>query len=158
MSSPKSLKLPRSDDVRELEGWRRSLTDTSEKKADKVIGAADGDLAGLDSTGNLTDSGIAADNVQLRAIPSQTVNTDYQVLYEDQTIWADATAGDVTLTLVDAGKAKWREWIIEKIDSSSNKVIIAGAGADTINGSATFELLAQYESVRPQSTGTEYLI
>lgn len=32
-------------------------------KADKVLYATDGDIAGLDATGNLTDSGIRADNV-----------------------------------------------------------------------------------------------
>lgn len=32
-------------------------------KADKVSGAVDGNLAGLDSTGNLTDSGVSAQNI-----------------------------------------------------------------------------------------------
>ena len=36
---------------------------TATGKADKVTGATEGNLAALDNNGNLTDSGIAKDNV-----------------------------------------------------------------------------------------------
>lgn len=43
------------------------LEDTKSKKADKVGSATNGHLAGLNSSGNITDSGIAADKVLLEA-------------------------------------------------------------------------------------------
>ena len=42
---------------------KQSVTTTDPNKADKVAGATAGDLAGLNASGNLTDSGIPADNV-----------------------------------------------------------------------------------------------
>ena len=42
-----------------LDTFRRNTNTDSGNKADKVTGAVDGNLAGLDSTGNLTDSGKA---------------------------------------------------------------------------------------------------
>lgn len=39
------------------------VVETLDDKADKVTSATNGNLAGLDATGNLTDSGVAANNV-----------------------------------------------------------------------------------------------
>lgn len=44
--------------------WQKqSVTTTDPNKADKVAGATAGDLAGLDGSGNLTDSGVPSNNV-----------------------------------------------------------------------------------------------
>ena len=45
-------------------------------KADKVSSATNGDLAGLDSNGNLTDSGILATNVITKSVTSGLVKND----------------------------------------------------------------------------------
>jgi hypothetical protein len=45
----------------------QAFDDLLENKADKVGGATSGNLAGLDSEGNLTDSGIAANEVATKA-------------------------------------------------------------------------------------------
>ncbi len=124
--------IPRSDSTRELEGWRRNVR-------------------GGISTNTTIISGIIARNVTHR-----TITSSYIVLVTDKMIWVDATAGDITVTLPSAVDNSGYEWIIEKIDSSVNKVIIATA--DTINGDTSFNLLAQYESARPQSDGTVYWI
>ena len=42
---------------------KQSVTTTDPNKADKVAGATAGDLAGLNASGNLTDSGIPSNNV-----------------------------------------------------------------------------------------------
>jgi hypothetical protein len=85
---------------------------------------------------------------------TKTVTADYSATSNDKMIWVDAAAGAVTVTLPQASFNTGYEWIIEKIDSTANLVTIAAA--DTINGDASFDLLAQYESIRPQSNGSVY--
>ena len=46
--------------------WMRG-TDAASSKADKVVGATNGNLAGLDANGNLTDSGVAASSIGNKA-------------------------------------------------------------------------------------------
>jgi hypothetical protein len=116
-------RIPRSDDVREIEGWRRSLTQ------------------------DLNDA-------QLRAMARSTVTGNTTLTLAHQMVWVDASGGAVTITMPAAADHAGVEWIIEKIDSTTNLVTIAAA--DTINGDASFDLLAQYESIRPQSNGSVY--
>ena len=71
------------------------------KKADKVTGAAAGNLAGLDSTGNLTDSGKAPEDF-LEA--PATAGTQGQVYTSDGQgggSWQDPTGGDPTEIIDD---------------------------------------------------------
>lgn len=71
------------------------------RKADKVTGAAAGNLAGLDSTGNLTDSGKAPEDF-LEAPAS--AGTQGQVLTADGeggASWQDPTGGDPTEIIDD---------------------------------------------------------
>jgi hypothetical protein len=116
-------RIPRSDDVREIEGWRRSITQ------------------------DLNDA-------QLRAMARTTVTGNTTLTLAHQMVWVDASGGAVTITMPAAADHAGVEWIIEKIDSTANLVTIAAA--DTINGDASFDLLAQYESIRPQSNGSVY--
>lgn len=75
------------------------------RKADKVTGAAAGNLAGLDSTGNLTDSGKApGDFLEAPA----TAGTQGQVLTADGeggASWQDPTGGDPTEIIDDTAGA-----------------------------------------------------
>ncbi len=57
------------------------------------------------------------------------------------------TESDVTITLAD-GLATGTVYYINKIDSGSEKVIIDPAGTSVlINGTTSFELATQYDSV-----------
>lgn len=51
-------------------------------KADKVSNAVSGDLAGLDSSGNLTDTGIAAEDVENALSSLGIIETTYEELYQ----------------------------------------------------------------------------
>lgn len=56
-------------------------------KADKVSNATNGNLAGLDSTGNLTDSGKSpSDFVGSVALANEVSTTSYQALYVDNSL------------------------------------------------------------------------
>ena len=89
---------------------------------------------------------------------NRTVTADYTATLGDEIIWVDASAGMVTITLYPSATIAGREFIIEKIDTSANVVRIAGNGIETVNGDPYFDLLLQYESVNPRSTGSEYII
>ena len=107
------------------------------RKADKVTGAAAGNLAGLDSTGNLTDSGKApGDFLEAPA----TAGTQGQVLTADGeggASWQDPTGGDPT----------------EIIDDN------AGSGdTDKVwSADKSHELLTEINSMPTEETGQELL-
>ena len=151
-------RIPRTEDTRERDGWRRLQDDDNFLKANKVVGGTEDNIVTLTIDGDIQDSGLSFDDVKLKKAKVVTVTIDYTVLEIDEVIWVDASAGDVTITLFPASTIKGQEFIIEKIDSTTNKVIVAGSGSETVNGDPSFDLLLQYESVQPRSTGSNYLI
>lgn len=82
--------------------------------------------------------------------------TTYTVLNSDQFIKADATSAGFTLNLPTAANISGRTLIIKKVDSSTNLVTIDPSGAETIDGSSTYELGMQYQSVTLVSDGTNW--
>lgn len=79
---------------------------------------------------------------------------DRTVLSTDFVIFVDASGGDRTITLPAANALTGRWLEVKKVDSSANKVILDAAGADTIEGDATLELLIEGEAVPIVSDGT----
>tara|TARA_Y100000310_G_scaffold309775_1_gene354256 strand:- start:655 stop:1491 length:837 start_codon:yes stop_codon:yes gene_type:complete len=75
------------------------------------------------------------------------------------TILVNNSAADATVTLPTASSASERIYNIKKIHSSASyKVIIDGDGSETIDGSTTYNLYLQYESVKIQSDGSNWHI
>lgn len=149
---------PRTEDLRERDAWRRVQDDDNFSKANKVVGGTENNIVTLTDDGDIQDSGKSFDDVKLKKARVVTVSVDYEALEIDEIIWVDASAGDVTITLYPSATIQGQEFIVEKIDTTFNKVIVAGAGSDTVNGDPSFDLLLQYESVQPRSTGAGYLI
>lgn len=67
-------------------------------KADKVADATNGNLAGLDANGNLTDSGVAASTVATKSEVGQKVD-------KTTTVNGQALSGNVTITDIDGNAA-----------------------------------------------------
>lgn len=149
---------PRTEDTRERDAWRRVQDDDNFSKANKVVGGTENNIVTLTDDGDIQDSGKSFDDVKLKKARTVTTSVDYEALEIDEVIWVDASLGDVTITLYPSATIQGQEFIVEKIDSTFNKVIVAGSGSDTVNGGPTFDLLLQYESVQPRSTGAGYLI
>lgn len=133
---------PRTENKREIDGWRRQTNDQA--STDPLLG-----------------------DFVLKKSPTKTVQTDYTIKATDYRILVDASSGPITITMPpvvgffsdDTGQ----DFIIQKIDSSSNKVTVDGNGSETINGTAECDLLFQYESVQPTATdktqtGSDWLI
>jgi len=124
-----------------------ALSTALSAKADKVTSATNGDLAALDGTGNLTDSGIAVADLALKASSltnGNLVSADSSGDLEDSGIAvadvmekvSSATAGDIA-TLNASG---------EVVDSGTllADVALKADGVTTINGS-TNKIITQSE-------------
>jgi len=103
---------------------------------------------------NLSVNGsVAAGNRTITADYSMPLNGES----EDYVILADATVGNITVTLSPASGQKGRLLIVKKI-AGPYIVIIDGNSLETIDGSITYVLSSQYQYVSLQSDGTNWFI
>lgn len=70
------------------------------------------------------------------------VTADYTMEEVDCAILADATAGNIQITLVAASLARAKRMMVKKLDASANTVTVLG----TFDGAANLVLGAQYQS------------
>lgn len=115
-------------------------------------------------TGSFTASGISVahptglkiKNGQL-AVPITSVTANYTVTVLDENVLVDTTAGDVTITLISSAWTP-NTYTIKKTDSSANRVIVAAAGSELIDGAATQYLTSQYQSMKvaPAKVGSTW--
>ena len=105
-------------------------------------------------------SGMAERSPQVRGgFTSVTIITNnYTIETGINLILADATSGPITVTLPDAVTNNGMSNAVVKIDSSANAVTVDGAGAQTINGSATHSLPTQWDYVVVTSDGSNWYI
>jgi len=96
------------------------------------------------------------DQISYANLAVVTKTADYTADSEDTVILADATSGDITITLPSASTGL--HYYIKKIDSSSNKVIVDGDGSETIDGSTTQDIISQYDTLEIVSDGTGWYI
>lgn len=83
----------------------------------------------------------------------RTATATTTILASDDTVLLDMTSGAFTSTLPAASAGK-QVLFFMKIDSGGNAATIAAAGTDTINGSASVTLGAQYDTMEIWSDGS----
>lgn len=95
---------------------------------------------------------------RLRRHPIEVVavTAAYTVLDIDLLILADATAGNVTVTLPTAVAREGRRIAVKKTDATVNLVIIDPDGTETIDGSTTISLTQQNALREMVSDGTNW--
>jgi hypothetical protein len=143
MAVERKKRVPRTDDPREIQRWRLEQDFDNSERANKVAGAVANDIAGLDSDGDLIDTGIQKGWVN--GIRETTIDTTFALA--DGTIEADATTGDIIVTLFSAA-TPGRPGTVTKTDSSDFIVTLRCAGTDTWpDGSTDVELLDQGEAL-----------
>lgn len=86
------------------------------------------------------------------------VTTTYTVDRTDSTVFCDATSAAFTVTLPPAAACKGFTVTIKKTDASANAVTVEGNASETIDGAANVSLADQYDTVKVQSDGTNFLI
>lgn len=73
-------------------------------------------------------------------------------------VLADATTGNIALTLPSATTFSGYHVFIKKIDASSNFVYVDGLGSETIDGSLTKDINTQYTAVHLVASGGNWYI
>jgi len=107
------------------------------------------------ATGAVTVSTTTSD---FRAITATTSTTPYTeaTLTGYKVLTVNASGGAFVVNLPTAASTTGFVYTVKKIDASINHITITANGADTIDGSATNVLIAQYSSVRICSDGTTW--
>jgi hypothetical protein len=149
-------------------------TGTTRKKValyDDSSGAA-GDIYYRDGSGNFVRLGIGSEGQALTVddglpawgdVASPTFNTatkttNYTITGNDTVIFADATSGNVTITLPLASGLPGYRFYVKRIDDSANTVTIQRSSNDTIDGETSHTLDVQYMSVTLVSNGSAWYI
>jgi hypothetical protein len=81
----------------------------------------------------------------------------YNITAADHKIFANASAGDMVITLPSAIGAGGREYYIKRIDGSGNLLTLASAGG-TIDGANSILINTQYDFVQVTSDNTNWYI
>lgn len=80
-----------------------------------------------------------------------TVENDYDVLE------VDTTSGNITISLPAASLHKGRLLYVKRMTAGANTLTVDGNAAETIDGSATLSLSAQYEATGLYSDGSNWI-
>lgn len=104
-------------------------------------------LTGLFNAANISvgPTGIKFINGQV-GYPVVSKSANYTVTVLDNTILVDATAGQVTITLISAASTP-NTYTVKKTDASANHVVVAAQSGQTIDGISTATLTTQNQSV-----------
>ena len=78
--------------------------------------------------------------------------------WDDNTVFADATSGAITVNLRAATNMTGKVYTIKKTDASANAVTVDPNGTETVDGAATYALTVQYQSVTIACDGTNWYI
>ena len=132
---------------------------------------ATGDIYYRDSSGNFVRLGIGSTGQVLKVasgLPSwgadsaifttATKTSNYTITGTDVVVFADATSGNVTITLPAASGVAGYRFYVKRIDNAGNTCTIARTGADTIDGLTSLSLDLQYTSVGVVSNGSAWYI
>lgn len=136
---------------------------------DDTSGAA-GDLYYRDSSGNFVRLAAGSNGQVLKlasglpawgngmSFATNTQTSSYTVTSSDTVVFANATSGNVTITLPAASGLAGYRFYIKRIDSTANTVTVSRTGTDTIDGLTSFTLDLQYTAFGVVSNGSAWYI
>lgn len=87
-------------------------------------------------------------------LTKRTLLVSGAILSTDQLIYGDATAGEVILTLPSASTVAGKTFIVKRVNSGNNDVVISSS--DTIDGETSHRLVNQWDTLRFYSNGVSY--
>ena len=112
----------------------------------------------VEENAETTARSLAALKTSVTEPTTAITDTAYSATDDDFLLLADATGGAITITLPPAADVLYQIFIIKRLNSGANSVIVDGDGAETIDGAANKTLLNQYDAINVVSDGTEYWI
>jgi hypothetical protein len=128
--------------------------DTANTPGAAVVRNADASI----NVGEVNCAGINNTSGDYQPITTSAKTTTYAVGVNDKTVTCNATAGAFAVTLPAVAANTNRIITVKKTDSSGNAVTVTGNGSETIDGSNTHALSAQYSTVTVQSDGATWQI
>jgi hypothetical protein len=88
--------------------------------------------------------------------PVRTITTDYVVTNFDRMIFADTTAGGITIYLPSATTTAGRELIIQRVVSGANPLTVQAYTGETVEGSGSVTLSAAGDTITIISNGSDF--
>ncbi|HEX3569046.1 MAG TPA: hypothetical protein VHT70_05230 [Candidatus Saccharimonadales bacterium] len=130
---------------------------------------ATGDLYYRDGSGNFVRLGVGSAGKTLRVssglpawgdatLATSTKTSNYTITGTDVVVFANATSGNVTITLPAASANAGYRFYVKRIDGSANSCTIARSGTDTIDGQTSLSLAQQYNCATVVSDGSTWYI
>ena len=120
--------------------------------------AALSDLSGNDVVQGNVDLNNRAVSNPYDTVTIATKTTAYTLTATDSVVLADATSAALTVTLPSAVGIAGRQYTIKRINSGSNNVNIGTTSSQTIDGSASKSIGAQYSAATLVSDGANWQI
>jgi hypothetical protein len=129
-----------------------------------------GDTYYRDASGNFVRLGIGSSGQVLKVasgiptwstsgtLTTNTQTSSYTVTSTDTVVFANATSGNVTITLPTASGLPGYRFYIKRIDGSNNTVTVQRTGTDTIDGMINFTLDLQYTAFAVVSNASAWYI
>lgn len=119
-------------------------------------------VSGVGSSGQVLTSNGASALPTWQTLPIYTyvgVSNNYSVLATDTIVGVTSTASTYTMTLPNTGLFTGKYWVIkdESGGCSTNNITISGNGAN-IDGSSTYVMKANYESVTIYYNGSNFFV
>lgn len=93
-----------------------------------------------------------------RLVDYLTVTGDTTLDNGYEVILADATGGNLTITLPSVSTYPGQVYTIKKIDGTINTVTVDGAGSQTIDGELIITIIDQYVSITIANNGVAWYI
>jgi hypothetical protein len=114
----------------------------------------------VEATGFVTSSfrQESALMISSRLSPVQTVSASASVSLATDVVIASAAASSVVITLPQAAMNRGRKILVKRSDDSANACSVAAASGQTIDGSASYALLVQFDSVTVISDGSNWFV
>lgn len=115
-------------------------------------------FADLSSTQTLAAKTLTNPLLNGKRTALTTRTAAYTATTSDCTILCNATTAAFTVTLPTAVGNTGQVFVIKKVDASANAVTVGTTSSQTIDGSTTRPLAAQWNSVTVQSDGANWVV
>lgn len=92
------------------------------------------------------------------SLPYVAKTANYTATLNDFTIAVTCSSANITITLPTSVGITGRIYVIKKMDNTSYSVIVDANGTQTIDGSETVSLTTQYQTIRLQSNGSNWIL
>ena len=86
------------------------------------------------------------------------ISDDYSLDRASTILLADSLTKDIVLTLPSASGYKGHKYLIKKIDNSVYTVTVNVSGSDKIDGTSSFVINTQWDSLNIFSNGSNWII